>query len=105
MSDNPYVDVLDQLENQNNEGSNNQQELPDTIVVRQPFPFMRRPITLGVDGSNYLSVRTYLRYFWVPGVHLHQALESRPRNIRYATNHIYRTRRGRFVRRQRRRLN
>jgi hypothetical protein len=93
------------MENQNNESDNNQQELPNTIEVRNPFPFMRRPVTLGVDGSNHLSVRTYLRYFWVPGVHLHQALESGPRNVRYSTNHIYRVRRNRFARRQRRRLN
>jgi hypothetical protein len=90
------------MENPNNENNHNEQEVPGNRQVRVPFLGLRRPVTIGVDGSNHLSVRTYLRYFWVPGVHLHQALESRPRNIRYTTNYIYRTRRGRFIRRQRR---
>jgi hypothetical protein len=91
------------MEKQNNGGNRNQQELLETRQVRQPFLFIQRSITLGVDGSNHLPLRGYLRYIWVPGVHLHQALESSPRNIRHTTNHIYRTSnaRSRFVRSQR----
>jgi hypothetical protein len=94
------------MQDQNNEGPNNLQEIQENLQVRVPFEFLRRPIILGVNNSNHISVHTYLQYFWVPGVHLHQALESRPRNIRYTTNHVHRLRNGgRWNRNVRRRLN
>ena len=92
------------MQNQDNEGTNNLQEIQDDVQVRVPFAFLRYPINLG--QGNHLSVRTYLRYFWIPGVHLHQALESRPGNVRYTTDHVYRAREGRrWNRNVRRRLN